>query len=82
MANYFRSGRWFSVILQLFPDGTCGLAIDGEPVARSSGSLNLSVPFKVRFEGNSVGAPMLIGPLEVWTGSRNDVDWSNIGVDQ
>jgi hypothetical protein len=74
------SGRWHSYRIQLFPDGRCGLALDGKPVAllraanKPRGSVRLIVG------GNSVGAQMLIGPLQVHEGVLRDIDWTKVPV--
>lgn len=73
-----RSGGWYRVRLQLFPDGTCGLAINGVPIARSPEFGRASARYRVVLAGSSVGTKMLIGPLQVWTGVRRDVDWSRV----
>jgi hypothetical protein len=69
-----RSGRWFTIRLQVLPDGRCGLAVDGKPIALSE-ALALDRPFRVILEGKSVRTRVLVGPLEVWEGVRSDVGW-------
>lgn len=67
--------------LQIFPDGTCGVAIDGRAVWRSPGTVDLDAPFHVVLEGNSLDTKILIGPVEVWRGMRDDVvDWLAVNV--
>jgi DNA-binding SARP family transcriptional activator len=72
------SGEWYRAQVQIFPDGRCGLAIDGRPL----GVLGESVPPDDRYwvvvEGNSLGNHMLVGPLHVWDGVRSDIDWSQL----
>jgi hypothetical protein len=76
--SWMRSGRWYTFRFQLFPDGTCGLAVNGHALWRGrtsvAGLLRIP-PLRVRIDGNSVGARMLVGPLEVWQGVRGGVDW-------
>lgn len=43
----FRGRRGVSLRLQLFPDGTCGVALDGRPLWRSRVSLLLDRPFAI-----------------------------------
>jgi DNA-binding SARP family transcriptional activator len=73
-----RSGTWYSIRLQLFPDGRCGLAINGTAVAINDESLSLDRPYYSVLEGNSLGNRMLVGPVEVWEGVRAGVDWSRV----
>lgn len=73
-------GRWYRVRVQLFPDGRCGVAVDGRPVWVSGSTLPLDRPFRVVLHGNSAGTRMLFGPLEVWEGVRGDVDWRLVGA--
>ncbi|HEX9727358.1 MAG TPA: AAA family ATPase [Gemmatimonadales bacterium] len=76
-----RSGRWYTLRLQIFPDGRCGVAIDGQPLARSHTPLALDRPFRVHLTGKSVRTRILVGPLEVWEGVRGDVDWSRLDAE-
>jgi DNA-binding SARP family transcriptional activator len=70
------SGKWYSLVLQLFPDGRCGIAVDGKPLAITRDVMPPAERYWVVLEGNSVGSRMLAGPLEVWSGVRDDVDWA------
>ena len=71
-----RSGQWFTIRLQIFPDGRCAVAIDGKPIARAETPLDLNRPYRVLIEGKSVRTRILVGPLDVWEGVKGDVDWS------
>lgn len=68
------SGAPFLVRLQVFPDGRCGVAINGKPIGvvetphRSSG-------YRIRVEGAMVGTRIAVGPVDVWTGIRPGIDW-------
>jgi hypothetical protein len=68
----------YRVRLQIFPDGTCGLAVNGVAVVRSGTSTPLDLAYRLIAEGNSVGTEILVGDLEAWTGIRPDVDWSGL----
>jgi len=68
--------RWYRLRVQVFPDGTCGFAIDGVPWWRSEGALALSERYTIKLYGQSVDTQVLVGPLQVWYGVRTDVDWS------
>jgi hypothetical protein len=72
----YGNGAWFTAVLQLFPDGTCGLAIDGVPVARSTQQVVRGDSMRVVLGLASKGTLNLHGPLEVWTGVRRDVEWA------
>ncbi len=73
------SGEAYRLTLQLFPDGTCGVAVDGEPVSRSRvPEGNIEAPHRVVLQGKSVDTEMLVGPVRVWTGVRGSVDWSEL----
>jgi hypothetical protein len=69
-------GAWYRMRLQIFPDGTSGLALDNVPLARVQGDLPLAGRYRLVMEGQSVRTKILVGRLEVWEGIRGDVDWS------
>jgi DNA-binding SARP family transcriptional activator len=73
-----RDGHWITLEVQLFPDGRCGVAIDGVPRAIGRTTIPLDRPFRVLLGGNSAGTRMAIGPLEVWSGVRPDVPWKSL----
>ena len=70
------STEWYRLLVQIFPDGTCGAAVNGRPLLRSEEPLQLDREFRLITEGHSVGTRLLIGPLEVWQGVKTDVDWA------
>ena len=72
------SGRWYTVRVQLFPDGTCGFAIDSRPISRSVSPRSHRDSAAISLEGQTVGSPLLIGPLKVWSGVPTDVDWGKL----
>jgi DNA-binding SARP family transcriptional activator len=72
------SGAWIQLRVQLFPDGSCGVAINGEPRSITRRSSDLSAPFRLILDGNSYATKVLVGPLEVWRGVRNDIDWRRL----
>ena len=49
-----------------------------EAQSRTRSRIPLDLPYRVIVEGNSVDTEILVGPLEVWTGIRKDVDWSRL----
>ena len=72
----WRLGAWHRIRLQVFPDGECGVAIDGVPIWRSPGRLPLDQQYRVLLAGSSAGTKVLVGPFQVWRGVRKDIDWS------
>jgi DNA-binding SARP family transcriptional activator len=69
---------WHTVTLQIFADGRCALAIDGEPVAISRNSLAVDRALHVSIDGRSVKTVAEVGKVEAWIGVRNDVDWGRL----
>jgi hypothetical protein len=67
---------WHDVVLQHFPDGACGLAIDGEPLAIVNGDPPSADSLRVVVQGNSYRTRILIGPLEVIEGVVPGIDWT------
>ncbi len=82
IADELATGKPFRLRLQLFPDGSCGVAINGKPVSRSSHRTSTSHEMAVIVRGQSVGTRMLVGPMTVWRGVRGDVDWVALGRDK
>ena len=72
----WRLGAWHRIRIQLFPDGECGIAIDGVPVWRSPVRLPADQPYRTLIAGNSIDTKMLAGPLQVWRGVWKDIDWA------
>lgn len=73
-----RSGGWFRVRLVIFPDGSCGVAINGRPLWRSPPILPIDGEYHPYFGGQSVGTKILLGPFELWRGIRNDIHWNTL----
>lgn len=71
----FISGAWFRLRVQLFPDGSCGIAINGQARWRSRPALPTDQPYRIWITGNSANTRVLVGPMEVWSGVRGDVEW-------
>lgn len=69
-------GDWWHLRIQIFPDGRCGVAVNGVPVWRGLDPLPMNAPYWIRLGHQSADTRVLHGPLEVWTGVRTDVDWS------
>jgi DNA-binding SARP family transcriptional activator len=69
-------GREFRLRVQLFPDGRCGLAVDGRPLLISPNALPQDYPYALLLGMASYRTEVRHGPIEVWRGVRNDVQWA------
>lgn len=72
------AGDPYRVQLQLFPDGTCGIALNGEPVRRTWQPGTVPDSVRVLISGKSVDTRILVKSVEVWRGTREDTDWSSL----
>ena len=72
----FANGGWFSIRIQLFPDGRCGFAVNGAPIGISSRKAISSDRVRLLVHGNSVGTTVLAGEVTVRSGVVPDIDWS------
>lgn len=77
-AALLRSGAWWTLRVQVLPDGRCGVALNGRPVWISSQPIRLDRPLWLRIGDESASARLLHGPLTIWTGVRTDVDWTRL----
>ena len=75
-----RSGRWWTLRLQVFPDGRCGVAVNGRAVGILPQPIRIDNPFVLFLQGYSYGARMLVGPLQVWAGVPGGVNWERPGT--
>ncbi len=71
-----RSGAWWTLRLQVLPDGRCGIAINNRVVWLSREPIALEGEFRLQLGESSNGTTILHGPLQLWTGVRTDIDWS------
>ncbi len=78
MADLLGSGGWWTLRIQILPDGRCGVAVNGRPVWLSPESIPLDGEFRLRLGDESFGTRLLHGPLVVWSGVRTGVEWSRI----
>jgi len=69
---------WYRVLIQAFPDGRCGVAINGAPVYLASRPARMPDSLAVVLQGNSVGAHVLVGELTVGRGVRTDIPWARL----
>lgn len=75
-AASMRTGRWWTLRVQLLPDGRCGVALNGRVLWISPEPIALDRPFRLHLGDESAGTRMLHGPLEVWRGVRPDIEWA------
>jgi hypothetical protein len=71
----YRDGRWFRLRIQIFSDGKCGVAVDGEPLWIGSVRMPLDRPYRALLGGNSAETTVRIRKVEMWVGVRGDVRW-------
>jgi hypothetical protein len=69
------SGSWTRILLQLFPDGRCGVGVNGRALAVTTNRIRAGRPFRVVLAGNSANTRMLVGQLRIWEGVQPDVAW-------
>jgi hypothetical protein len=62
--------------VQIFPDGRCGVAVNGRVVWVSTVPIPLDGQFRLWLGDEAFDRRILHGPLQLWTGVRTDVDWA------
>ena len=77
-ARWMLDGRWVALDVQLFPDGTCGVALDGKPLVVTTNSIDPRTSVVVHLQGNSWRTTAAVGRTEIWTGVRPGIDWSRL----
>lgn len=75
------TGAWYRVRLQLFPDGRCGIALNGHAVFVSAARPVPKRPVRLMLEGSSVGTRTLVGRVRAMAGVPADVDWRGLRRD-
>ena len=76
VATPLRTGAWWTLRLQILPDGRCGIAINNRVVWLSPEPMPLDGEFRLRLGDESNGTKLLHGPLQLWSGVRTDIDWA------
>ena len=75
-----RAGRWTKLSLQLFPDGRCGLAINGTAIAIIGASATRQSPLPARVHvivmGSTYRTSVLVGPITLREGVDTTIDWN------
>jgi DNA-binding SARP family transcriptional activator len=70
------SGKPYRLRLQVFPDGSCGIAINGRAFTHDLEVRVRPGAMHVALGGETVGSRLLIGNVTVWTGVPGGVDWA------
>ncbi len=76
IAATLRSGTWWTLRLQILPDGRCGVAINNRVVWLSTEPILRDRRYRIWLGDESAGTKLLHGPMQVWTGVRTDIDWT------
>jgi hypothetical protein len=74
-SSAIEAGKWWTLRIQILPDGRCGVAVNNRVVWVSESTVPLDGPFWLRLGDESAGTLILHGALRVWIGVRTDVDW-------
>lgn len=72
--SWLRTGRPFRALIQVFPDGRCGFAVNDEVLWISPPAFRDSLA-RVKIDGRSVETRILVGPLRVASGIAPQVQW-------
>jgi hypothetical protein len=75
-----RTGAWYRVRLQFFPDGRCGFALNGAPVYIGLPT-SATQPAHLFLRGLSVRTKVLVGPIVMFSGVPTDIDWEHVASD-
>ena len=76
VADTMQTGAWWTLRVQILPDGRCGVAVNHRVVWLSSEPILTDGEFRVRLGDESADSRLLHGPLQLWTGVRTDIDWT------
>lgn len=71
-------GRWTELRLQLFPDGRCGIALNGLPYLIQPARGPRNVPVYVAIMGASARTRVLVGDVTIRAGVPTDMDWTRL----
>jgi DNA-binding SARP family transcriptional activator len=73
LAKLMESGAWWTLRLQILPDGRCVVAVNDKVLWISTQPIPLDEPFRLWIGDSSPGTKLLHGPLHMWTGVRRDM---------
>ena len=71
-----RTGQQSRLTIQLFPDGRCGVAIDGIALGIADETATIAKPIRLLILGNSYKTKSLVGPLTLTRGVDTTIDWN------
>jgi hypothetical protein len=71
-------GAWVSVAIQVFPDGRCGIALDGKPMLLTERVFDPSAKVTLTISSQSVRTDAAVGPLQLWRGVDPGIAWRSI----
>ena len=80
-SSTLHKGSWYKVRVQIFPDGRCGLAINGHPVLVNIGNGPVRLPVLPMIYGSTAGTRILVGKVLITSGVPRDLDWSSLRFD-
>ena len=75
---FLRTGRPVQLKLQLFPDGRCGVALDGVAVGVNVETSSIVNPARILLLGNSYQTKVLVGPLTLTRGVDTTIAWDRV----
>ena len=78
VSDTMRTGTWWTLRLQILPDGRCGIAINNRVIWLAPEPIPLDRGFRVYLGDESADGRLLHGPVKIWTGVRTDLDWSRV----
>lgn len=65
-----RDGQWHRIRIEVLTDGSCAFSADERQLWRSTSGFAAGDSVELFFLGHSVGARIMVGPVEVWRGIR------------
>lgn len=71
-------GNWHTLRLQIFPDGRCGVAIDGYALVIGALPARISGPVTLILQGSSFGTQVRVGPVMLRSGVPPDLNWQQL----
>lgn len=70
------NGSWHRWLVQVFPDGRCGIAMDGQPLWISKRAIRRSRSLVALIDGRGVNTRILVDTVRVWEGMAPGVNWA------
>lgn len=79
-ARALARGTPWHVRIQVLPDGRCGVALNGRPLAITTQRFDPGVPLLLLTYGSSWRSRMLLGPVTISEGVPGDIDWTVLDI--